>query len=675
MSLAPGGSLIPKTVIASEINFSDQVLENSVAVPKGPQSINVTKYKPTSVNATSADGEVSFHIFTSSRSSVAMNRNVHVSYVLEATVTANAGLDNTDYLQSLFPTKLAPNSYPLASALNNVTVDIDGTSYTLNMDQWYQYAKYLWHSEDSAKSYDTLAPVLLDNKPFFEPNTGNVLAGMSEQSYDTIPPRGAYGPYQVRSVLGATGARQQSITLRYKMVECIPVSPMGTTNMPGSSATNSGFIGFSNMKLKLGFSASETTMFSRCMKLNPFTTGTTTYTMTSTDTGAVALTEPAFTFSTLAASGGGLQNITVSCKLTDFECITTFNTLSPIQSVPPVVSYSYNNIVAHTEDGLDPIPALTTAAGPGANPLTFITPGSKEIVSQNYQLSGMPHKIFIGCVPRVTANGYVVNNAGVIAPSYSFGSFFFPIYKITAVLGNTSGICSSFSPEQLYLRSVRNGLRWISYPQSGVSGSLLPSTTGGRYEVPLGYPLVLSTMYDIYSTDPTVSAGVAQNTSFQFTVNAYNYLRAAAPYRLIVLFIYEGVLTIGANSSFSYCFLTRDDVLNADQNAVIDLNDLHNPTEYAGGSMWSALKKYGKKSLKFVKSKQFRDALGQILDTGADLGVPGVSQAARIAEKGLGVIDAASGSGGRLLESRSGGSYIAGGQVLSAAALRRRLVK
>jgi hypothetical protein len=670
MSLAPTQPLVPRTIVESVINFSDNHLENAVGVVKGPLAINTQKISPTSTDTTSDAGEVNFHIFSSSRSSVAMNRNLHISYDMTVTINYKSNTADIINLLPLVGKSIAPTSFPLASALSSVTVDFDGTSYQLSMDNWYLFLKHLWHTEESSKTYDSMAPVLLDNSVFYdEADFNNPLKSFSEIGFDAVPPRGSLSPEIVKNIT-ATNTSQGVLVLKYSFIECIPMSPMGTSNTPGGTSTNSGFVGFSNLKLKLAFASN---LLNRCMKINPYATKNVyiTYKGEATaDPGAIAYTPPA-----LATSPGTLEltELKGSVVFGNFKCHATFNTLSPLTSIPPSVNYSYNNIVYFVEDKA----ALTEATI-----ATKCTPSATtNINSQNYQLSAMPHKVVICAVPKFLDNKLVLVSGKPAVYNFAVSDFYLPIYQISCTLGNSSGLCASYTPEQLYLRSLKNGVRYIPWQASGLSGRYVQSKADSL-AYPYGCPLVLGMATDIYTSDLTVAPGVSQNTNFQYQVSIYNYFNVAIAYKLITVFIYEGVLTIGAQSSFNYAFLTREDVINSDSNGIIDASDLSNPVEMSGGSLWSNLKKYGRKTLKFVKSPEFRNAVKSVLDAGESLNIPGVSQAATIAEKGLQAVDAIPGGrlmnmqqGGRLMNSQ-GGAVIAGGaQTLTASQLRRRLVK
>lgn len=692
MSLVQSGSLTCKTIMASEINFADEYLDNSYGILKGPLSITQQKLSPSGSNVTSESGEVNFIAFAPSRASTALSKNVMIEYTLTATITGPAVIDGTastetagKSLVGLLANRLACVDRPLSHCISNMVVDFDGNSYSVNLSEWYQYARYLWNNfEDDSRLWDGMTPVLPDNRPFFTTTgVGNVLGGYTNNPYDTITSRGAFQITSIKATTsklagGGLSAQPRSLTVEYRIKECLPISPFSTTNTPMSDY---GFIGFSNLKVKISF---LNNLFNRCIKLNTFAAdGSVMYKVkpapvTAADVDADKIVVDAPTFARLANTSdiGNMDPsvLTCSCVLSNFNMLLTYNQVSPTQSIPPSLNYNYTNISYFTQDYDSTLPAASTTSG-------VFQPGElTNIMTNNFQLSGVPNKLLCAVVPKDN-NGDIVIGTNTIK-GYEYARFFFPITNVSIIFGNTSGICASLQPEQLYLRSIKNGLRAIPFTNSGVGKGFIPSVASNTtplFEIPLGYPLILSYMHDIYTADMTTSAGVAQNTNFQMSLTCQNYLPNPMKFKIIMMFLYEGLLNLSQSSvSWNYLFVTRDDVISSDFNDIIDINSLPNPVQMAGGSLWKSLKKYGNKTLKFVNSKKFRDVLGKVLDVGADLDVPLISTAAAIAEKGLQAVDAIEGKGmvgGRLLNSKQGGAYVAGGaQTLSAAALRKRFI-
>lgn len=699
MSLAPN-PLNTVTVIDPIINFSQKNLENTVPVYKGASAINVQKLIPAGGNS-STNGEVSWNIFMPSRANTCLSRNIVINYDLTVTLqfttaiytgTGGAAVTSLDTLKNIINGRLAPtgNGTVLGNAINNVTVDFDGVSYSSTISEWYPYLSFLWRDEDSLRLYDsTSAATLPSNRPIYiDGSKNNVLSSYNDQPYDTIPSSGSF-PKTILALypgtITTTAAAPTTDTPAYAKVvfhmsECIPISPFITTS--NSEALDAGFLGISNIKLKFTFGNS---LFERCMRLNRFTSTScliSTEQSTYTAGGNPVYSIPVLTGPILTSSG--FLNTTIlpsancSCSLDNFSAVLSFYTLPLTVDIPQSVNYSWNQINYFT-GSTALIPARVNAAA-----------GGLQLTSTSYQLSSIPNAVFIAVVPFDKSNLYF-NSTGAPAVNNvftqsTFDLFTFPITNINITYANQTGILSSATADQLYQYSLRNGLRWINYGMSGMSGDLIPSSDG--YEIPMGAPLILRFSKEIFTNDVTAAPNLSQNTQFQYTVNAINHSLVAQNVKLLTCFIYEGILTLNqaAGAVFSSAVLSRQDIVSSDENDIIDENDLREPVQTAGSGLWSGIRKFGKKAYRVIKSKPFRNALNEILEVGSEA-YPALGKVKNITDAAYNTMDSMDkGSGysaGRLLNQNqlgSGmrynvGSGTVGGSVLSAKEIRQRLMK
>jgi hypothetical protein len=149
------------------------------------------------------------------------------------------------------------------------------------------------------------------------------------------------------------------------------------------------------------------------------------------------------------------------------------------------------------------------------------------------------------------------------------------------------------------------------------------------------------------------------------------------------LFVYEGIFTVGTTgSSYITTPLLRSDVAESSQNGEVDLNEV-DPTTTSGtaliaGNFIGKLKKFGKKSYKFLSKPEIKNLIREPVKTGEVLGVPGASQLDYAIDKAEDISRSVrgKGEGGMLLS--SGGNWSNsqyGGQILSSAQMRKRMTK
>jgi len=684
MSLNNLQSLKPKAVIDNVVNFSPDELETEYPVIRGAATYTAQQLKPS--GSDNSNGEVVWNVFSPSRNNVCMSRCV----VLSATVTIDLETQGTTFVnkESFLPyltKRLALKPFPLSSAIQSVAVDLDGQQYNVDISQWYNYMKYINYNESELREWATCTPSLLDNGAFYDNSgsTNNVLANYNDTPYDSIPPRGAFPIATILNTSG-TGTAHAKLSVSYQIREAVPISPFLTTL--SKQHESEGLIGWSNMKLKLTFAPN---LFNRCVSVNLLEDDAASFSFNRDN----SLTVPPFT----ATGGTGVVSPArfiagkKSCTFTGIQGTFQFYQLSPTQIPPEVVNYPWNNITYLTDARSEVISGV--AAKAVGTTLVDLAPVSKEYSLSSYQLSTIPHSVFMCCVPNYETDPMPTGGTGLTTlEPWARGTLFLPIHTINVTFGNQI-VLNTVDPYTLYRMSVDNGLKWITYQNSGMGGRYILNTgsnsTGDNAQIslriPMGSPLLLKFMTDIVTNDvATLAPGVAANTQWQARVSIYNYTAATLNVKFITVFIYEGVLSVSQSAScaYSYGILQKSDVTEADQNAGMSVSDLSDPVEYNGGaSFWSKLRKFGKKAARTVNSPAFR----KMLDTGLNFAeaaqIPFADEVHGAVNKAYSTIDQARGQqgsayvAGRLLNAKQAGSaMVAGGAAMTPGRLRARLV-
>lgn len=672
MSLAIANTLIPTAVVASNINMTPDHADNYYAVAVGPSSVTYQQYTPTG-NATS-DSEVSFNIFNPGRSTNVLNKSMLITAVAEVTVTLNQNLTTSssptlETAMNSFMNSFSFAANPIYNSLSNVKINFDGVPVSESPTSYSKFLPYMWHNEDSLKYWDSYTSSYLDNTFYFQEGTkNNVLASANDTSLDSIAPRGIHAPFSFTPPTAAslTSATTPKVfSMKYYLAEPLDISPfLGTMNI---DANDTGFIYFSNLKISLTFLSN---LAERCLSINPFVGATTSYNFNYT-TGAIS--NPAYTVQgwirgdTTGTTPPASSDFGISLSFSNIKLQGVFDTL-PITSVPPpLINYDYVNYTVLTNGPFTISKAALTSAA-GTTPASLLPSSNEESIS-SYNLSSIPNKIMIAAM----VDDYTVaSTPNVLLKKYFRPTQFLPITKITVLFGNSPGLLSDCSPQQLYHMSVANGLRFISAQMAGVTGSLVKSDKD-LFSVPLGYPLILGVGngFGIPLSDVTTAAGLAINTTFSYKLTVSNYLTQDLKYTVYTLYMYDGVFSIGENGPAGEItsILTRADVYNATKDYVVDANSLANPIGFTGGSSFtSKLKKFYRKAKKIAESPVTKKALNLI----GDLSIPGVSQAARLAEDALGGPSGGAMVAGRLLDRQQ---VVGGANKMTPAMLRNRLMK
>lgn len=655
MSLNVMNPLETRVLTPYNIDMSSKNLENEISVLIGPSNVNYDIQ--TAAGNRTSETELNFNIYSPSRNSTVLNKNVLLRGIFEVTIVVPGTADFATVVNKLLENNVALAANPFYSAVSNIVVNFDGNAITESISEYSKFIRYVNFVEDSLKYWDSYTPNYLDNSFFFTSAQKNsVLATGDDKSLSGILPRGGYNYYDF-----AINATDRTVSFKLNFSEPLNLSPFAQTS--NAYCGDTGFIGFSNLKIGINFKSPQE-MFNSCVSINPFADNKPEITMDVDYTGnTVTYVYPTLT-PNLGANLGAFFSGT--CKITNIDLVCKFDMLPLTVLSPDMMNYSYNKLQYISQEITQTI-----------NSATNLNPSTNQITLNSYNISAVPNKVMIAIVPTTVNSGLTVGSTPVPIPQSQRCTSFLPIYNVDIVFNNQSGILSNCPAELLYHKSIENGLRWIDWTNSGMSGHY-PRINSKRYGIPLGSPLLLEFGTDIHWADTSLAPGVATNGTIQYKLSFYNYLDKGVKAKVVIIYFYEGVFTLSSygQGSFQESVLSRTDVINANKDDVISTNELRQEMQFSGGSsFWSGLKKLGKKSMKIIKSKPFRKAISMI----GELDVPVVSSLSRIADKELG-------SGGRLLNSNANGgrlmsqndrgsAMVAGSKQMTASQLRNRLMK
>ncbi len=638
MSLAPQMPLVPIAVYSSVMDTSAENIENKYPVLKGATTVNITKFSPSGGDGPYGNGkEINFNVFSPAKANTITSKNMIIEATMTVKFTRTLGTNETSYFSVTSTTpdadnpditnRVSPQPFPFQNSINTLTYIFDGKSQSYSMESWYKHLRYRWFgNEDSAKLWNSSTPALLDNNAFFNSgDVGNVLGWAKNSTLDGLCPRGAR-LVKVETTGFVAGA-SSTATFTYKIWEPLPALPLSISQDLQGQAGDLGFLGYSNFMLKINLNSG---LFTKCMNINALNEAS-IYPDLNVGVANVFATKTYFQRD--ASLAKCLTSASHDVSFSDVKLVMSFMTMSPLQQIPPVIPYDWKQINDFTETYTTAIPA-STPAGPGK---------SSTISLRNYQLPAVPNIVTIFAVP---------SSIGALS-DWEYGSIMLPIYNISITFANTPGILASADANTLYQYSIKNGVRGISFENSGMGGNFLVrgyDKTAKSFSLgyPLGMPLVLSMGDQIVSQQAAIGPGLGLNTNFQANINLYNYLPQTVTANIVVVFEYDGTMTISQSSGvdYGYGFLTQENIIEADSNEILNTRDVGNVLR--GGSLWGDVKKFGRKTWGVVKSPEFRKAL----NFASDLNIPVVSDVADMASSGINKLQ------------RKGNAYIAG-QLLS----------
>lgn len=629
MSLVAESPLEPVAVYSPQVAFEKQTEKDKYCVFKGPTMINQTTATPTG-SKDSKSGEVIFDLNISDKRSNCLDKCMYIRTVatieLTRSITSGGTLANGGYVlnETNFKNRFGLRS--LMFGVESISYELDNVGKPLRISDFYPYLQYFNFSDEQLETYETLFPCMLDNAAVFNTaDKNNVLAFANEKNYYGSAPRGSFSIQSIDNPF-ITPALNTTVTgtatIKIEMTCPVNLSPFLSTSDP--KAQDLGFINISKFKLKLTFLAGDS-LKNRVVSYNSLVDNS-GYIKVGTVTPFIEI--PAATTASLVTGA-----LTVSTLVFDkLELLANVYSMPNLVVPDPVINYSWNDIGYYSS-------TFPLKAAQIAKDALTIVPSDEELNFNNIQLSSCPNKAFIFVVPDGNQLGNI--------PIQSQGLFMLPISKISMTFGNSPSLLNNVEKEYLYQYSLQNGMKYINYSDTGLSGPQLvnitsvdPPTTPARtdllYKIPLGYPLCLSFCSNqIPSSAYEIQApGLAMSSNFSFKITVRNYIPRALSVKVIVVLVNEGILSLSDNDTHRQTInvLSHQDILVSDDNGIYTDNEIPDVYNYSGGNPFSKLKKFARKGLKVLKSKQLRDIVKEGLKFADAVGVPGVDQIKKVVD-------------------------------------------
>lgn len=284
----------------------------------------------------------------------------------------------------------------------------------------------------------------------------------------------------------------------------------------------------------------------------------------------------------------------------------------------------------------------------GVAAITPAGPAYRLYQSNNIQLKSIPRRMYIFMRQR---NSDLYDNA-------SNTDTFFAINNVNIQFNNRNGIFSTASQEQLYLTSVKNhcNMDWASW-----SGQALYSGNSNFVNKYYGTGSICCFEFgtDIANQTPLQAPGVSGQFQLSVTVSAANLSSKIINATLYIVPVYEGTFTIphSGGALLQIGVLSSTDVLDAGKNGYVSYHDVQKVN--GGGDFFSNIKDFFvNKVAPFLRQSKIASNLARAIPV---VGEP-ISQSLR--NLGYG-----EGEGGEI------GGFPIGGGPMERSRLRRRLMQ
>jgi hypothetical protein len=328
-------------------------------------------------------------------------------------------------------------------------------------------------------------------------------------------------------------------------------------------------------------------------------------------------------------------------------------TLQNTQNIPKSIDYNYEdmNQVFSTQGD------------------QFLAGEEKEIASSSISLNVVPSHLLIFVKERQSDLDYNKSDS------------LFPIEALTNFQFANQSHFSGSTKYDLYRISKKNGVHrsWSSWSGENMYKFVGPTAT---VQKGAGSFLVLKFGEDIAMQDSSIAPGVPGVYNLQMRLRCTNAKSYACTPELYVVPIYAGTMTLTMNQAItSLSVLSQADVLEAAAEAREE--GAISSDQLEGSGMWGDVKRGFSKALPYIRgarkvgqvvSKSIPDpraqAVGQVLDVAEQLGLGGARYRKHRADEGMVSYHAKPERAGKV----SKGGVLVGGQMMSKAELRRRLM-
>lgn len=318
----------PVKVIDPELDFNK---ENVYVVLKGSQR---TSWKP--IISTSYSNSSATFSAPPPSPDICVSRNVKLVQPVTLDFIGNAPLGQA-LLQSQYD---SPRAYPLSSNMNSLQLDLNNTSFSINMSDTVQ-ALLRYHNPDKLKDGNmSTTPSTLDKSQQYSDlanSIHNPLGSVIDTSLGGLDGRGAFPVQSITNNISAGIGVDTTAQIQYNFCEDLYLSPL----IFGTECIENGFIGLQTFQLIINW-ASDLSRF-----------------WCHDNSGGTTLTS---------------ITITLGAPTLLFE----YKTPDPLSRVPSFRHYPYYEIQRYPTDW--------TSIGSGV---------SQQIPSTNIQLNSIPRMIYI----------------------------------------------------------------------------------------------------------------------------------------------------------------------------------------------------------------------------------------------------------------------------------------
>jgi len=467
---------------------------------------------------------------------IAVGRHVKLVQPVQIIFTGNAPLDQ-GLLQSQYD---APRAYPLSSIMNSLQVDLNNTSFSINMSDTIHGLLRYHNPEKLQMGSLSTTPSLLDQSQQYGDlanSIRNPLASYIDSNDGAIEGRGGF-PYTTMANGISTGiGNDTTSTVTMTFVEDLFISPL----LFGTCDEDTGFIGLQTFQLIVNWATDLSRIWSH------------------SDAGGTTLTN-------------------IDVILQQPTLLFQYKTPSPLQTIPSSQTYPYYEIQRYPTTYGSAVPAYGVLGN------------SIRMSSNNIQLNSIPRMMYIWARKQ---------NADL---DFTDTDTFFSINNISINWANNSGLLSNATKYDLYQMSKKNGCnlswtQWSGEPTYFLSGQTVQDIHG------VGSVLAIEFGTDI-GLPPDECAGLNGTYQLQMEVTIENQSAASAQPTLYVVIVNEGTFTIENNSSYSQIgVLSRQDVLDASKQPGINYDDLKYMAGAGYGGSWKKFSRGLRRAFRTIRRK------------------------------------------------------------------------
>ena len=555
-----------ETVLIQDDRIANLTDKIHYAVNKGAQQITSSEFNRTSESTSS----IIFNVPVPSLETV-IDRKVMIRSTITLKITGLAA--NTKQLIN-YGNRDCLGPFPLHQLINTMSATINNNTVSMNTKDLLPAILRMLDNRELAM-YNGTTPVKYDEYLNYSDMTGaanSAFNGFTQTSSDSfIRSRGCFPLDRVSSdeagttalVPSADATLVRTAYVTFTVEEPLLLSPF-LFGHPQSN--NQGFYGIQNMSFNL-------TLGSANRVWRHYGDIATASTITTVELFKVENSKLLFQFLSCHPS----QQLSSRCVVPYYELSRYINSQSKL------------------------IPVVAAPAYVGAKPV----PGTETYSSSTISFNQVPDKLIIFLRKPTQTN--------------MDSDSFLPITNININWNNSSGVCSSFTQQELWRNSVEAGsnqtwdeFRGYAYRQLAGVDETVAGTTAGKYVATCGSVLILDFARHINIIEDFYAPGSIGNFTFQIRVACENWGASYAP-ELVVCTMNSGSFATEKGTSSTYtALLTKEDVLNASQQEPTAHSDVK---RMVGGGFLDSLKSV----FKFIANPNTRKQIGSVIRSGMDV--------------------------------------------------------